>query len=193
MKNLIKKIYEYKNLKNNCKNSYIDSSIELRLPQYIKCEDFVNIGKNCKLLCWDTYNNKKLEKKPQILIKSGTKITRNLTIQCANNVTINNNVLIASDVFIIDYNHGLNPETKSYFDNELDVSSGVIIDEGAWIGNNTIILGGVKIGKKSIIGAGAVVTHDIPDYCIAVGNPANIIKKYDFENKKWILVKKEQK
>ena len=48
-----------------------------------------------------------------------------------------------------------------------------------------IILGGVTIGKKAVIAAGAVVTKDVPEYTIAAGNPANVIKKYNFENKQW--------
>ncbi|UKA22769.1 hypothetical protein IHC92_04280 [Photobacterium damselae subsp. damselae] len=47
---------------------------------------------------------------------------------------------------------------------------------------------GVSIGKYCIIGARSVVTKDIPDYCVAAGNPAKIIKKYDFELKEWIKV-----
>ena len=45
---------------------------------------------------------------------------------------------------------------------------------------------GAKIGKHCVIGANSVVTKDIPDYCIAVGIPAKVIKRYDFEKKQWI-------
>lgn len=47
---------------------------------------------------------------------------------------------------------------------------------------------GVTIGKRSVIGAGAVVTKSVPQYCVAVGNPAKIIKKFDFEQGKWVRV-----
>ena len=107
------------------------------------------------------------------------------TVQCANKVTIGNDVLVSSDVFMIDYNHGLNPLTPSYLDNSLEVSKGIVVEDGVWIGNNVIILGGVTIGKKAVIAAGAVVTKDVPEYTIAAGNPANVIKKYNFENKQW--------
>ena len=65
---------------------------------------------------------------------------------------------------------------------------GVCIDEGSWIGEKVCILPGVTIGKKCIIGAGSVVTKDVPDYCIACGNPAKVIKKYDFDEHRWIRV-----
>lgn len=61
----------------------------------------------------------------------------------------------------------------------------VVIEDGAWIGNNVIILPGAHIGKKSIIGAGSIVTSHIEEYSIAVGNPARIVKKYNFESKTW--------
>ena len=52
-----------------------------------------------------------------------------------------------------------------------------MIGDNCWIGENVIVLPGVHIGDGSIIGAGAVVTHDIPNYSLAVGNPAKVIKK----------------
>ena len=124
---------------------------------------------------------------PSIIIGSGVRITRNLTIQCANRVQIGDNVLIASDVFIIDYNHGNSPLTKNYRDNPLNISvGGVTIENGVWIGNNVIILPNVTIGEKSIVGAGSVVTKSIPAYSVAVGNPAHVIKHFDFEANIWI-------
>jgi maltose O-acetyltransferase len=55
----------------------------------------------------------------------------------------------------------------------------VIIKSGAWINPGCIITSGVTIGKNSILSAGSVVTHDVPDNCVATGNPARIIKKID--------------
>lgn len=61
-------------------------------------------------------------------------------------------------------------------------SKDIIIEDGVWIGFGVIVLPGVKIGKKSIIGAGSVVNRDIPPFCIAVGNPCKPIKFWNFEN-----------
>ena len=166
---------------------YVDGSLQLRLSKYISCGTNIAIGENSKLLCWDSYNGKKFETSPSIIIGSGVRITRNLTIQCANRVQIGDNVLIASDVFIIDYNHGNSPLTKNYLDNPLNISGrGVAIENGVWIGNNVIILPNVTIGEKSIVGAGSVVTKSIPAYSVAVGNPAHVIKHFDFETNIWI-------
>lgn len=95
-------------------------------------------------------------------------------------------VLMASDICIASENHGMNPESQVGYGGQSLVTSPVIIDKGCWIGEKVMILPGVHIGEKTIIGAGSVVTKNIPEYCIAVGNPAMVIKKYDFRHKKWM-------
>ena len=151
------------------------------------------IGENSRLLCWSSYNSCPPQLlHPNLKIGKNFHATRNLTIQCAGNITIGDDVLVASDVFIINYNHGMSPQTSSFLDNQLEVSD-VIIDDGVWIGNNVIILPGVHIGKKAIVGAGSVVTKDVPPYSIAGGNPAKVIKKFNCETLKWERITNEKK
>ena len=61
----------------------------------------------------------------------------------------------------------------------------VFIEDNVWIGESVSVLPGVRIGKNSIIGANSVVTKNIPENSIAVGNPARVIKKYNFETSFW--------
>ena len=61
----------------------------------------------------------------------------------------------------------------------------VVIGKNVWVGANSVILPGVKIGDNSVIGTGSIVIKDIPSYSVAVGNPAKVIKKYDSETKQW--------
>ena len=101
------------------------------------------------------------------------------------NITIEDNVLFASNVIVTNENHGMNPESSvPYMDQKL-IAKDVSIGEGSWIGEKVCILSGVSIGKKCIIGAGSVVTKSIPSYSIAAGNPAKILKVYNFESKRW--------
>ena len=58
------------------------------------------------------------------------------------------------------------------------------IGEGTWLGEGVCVIG-AKIGKGCVIGANAVVTKDIPDYSVAVGSPAKVIKKYNSDTKRW--------
>ena len=107
------------------------------------------------------------------------------TILNASSVTIGNDVLFASHVMISSENHGMNPESEqSYMAQPLETKP-VNIGDGCWIGEKVCILPGVNIGKKCIIGAGSVVARSIPDYSIAVGNPARVIKRYNFNTHNW--------
>jgi acetyltransferase-like isoleucine patch superfamily enzyme len=99
-------------------------------------------------------------------------------------VTIGNCVIFAQNIVMSGLNH-------SYEDLSLPISkqkettSLIIIEDECWIGANAVITAGVTIGKHSVIAAGAVVTKNIPPYSVAVGNPARIIKQYNFERKQW--------
>lgn len=91
-------------------------------------------------------------------------------------ITIEDKVLIGSSVHIYVDTHAFNNPEMPIFDQGFYNSEPVLLKQGCWIGANTIILPGVTIGKNSVIGAGSVVTKSIPDYSVAVGNPARVIK-----------------
>lgn len=100
-------------------------------------------------------------------------------ISCINSVIIGNDVRIGRKVFITDNSHGVS--NRSLMDmrpnlRPLYSKGSVVIEDCVWIGEMVCIMPGVTIGRGSIIGANAVVTKDIPPYCVAGGNPAHIIK-----------------
>lgn len=124
-------------------------------------------------------------KVPNITIGKRCYFAYNLSILACDDIIIDDDVLIASNVLITSETHGMDPTSEiPYMDQQLSVKS-VHIKQGCWIGEKVCIMPGVTIGEKSIIGAGSIVTKSIPDYCIAVGNPAKVIKKYNFENETW--------
>lgn len=100
-------------------------------------------------------------------------------------ICIENNVLIADKVCILDCTHGWQDIHLPIKDQPINFVDEVVIKEGAWISEGVTILPGVTIGKNSIIGANSVVTKSIPDYSMAAGNPAKVIKIYDIESKQW--------
>ena len=65
------------------------------------------------------------------------------------------------------------------------MTGGVCIGDDTWLGTNTVIAGTVRIGRHCVIGANSVVTEDIPDFCVAAGNPCKVIKKYNSCTKSW--------
>ena len=100
-------------------------------------------------------------------------------------VTIGDKVNLAQNIVISGLNHNYEDVSKSISDQGV-ITKVVIIENDVWIGANSTILAGVHIGEHVVVGAGSVVTKDIPRYTVAIGNPAKVIKRYDFEKKQWL-------
>ena len=99
-------------------------------------------------------------------------------------VEIGRNVMLAQNVVVSALNHGYEDISQPPSVQKVQVES-VVISDNVWIGANAVITPGVTIGKHAVIGAGSVVTRDIPDYSVAVGTPAKVVKQYNFESSKW--------
>src|SRR5690606_23938866 len=95
-----------------------------------------------------------------------------------------NNVMLAQHVVLSGLNHGYEDVLQSPKMQPVSCREIVIADD-VWIGANSVVAAGVTIGRHAVIGAGSVVTKDIPAYCVAVGNPAKVIKRYNRETKSW--------
>lgn len=99
-------------------------------------------------------------------------------------VTIGNDVMFAQNVVLSGLNHGFEDVTISPSKQPISKSP-ILVEDEVWIGANVTVTAGVKLGKHSVIGSGSVVTKDVPSYSVAVGNPARVIKKFNFEKKLW--------
>ena len=124
-------------------------------------------------------------KQSKIKIGDNCYIGYNNTFLAGGNITLEDGVLMASNILISSENHSINPESPDYYMNQKLSCAPIIVGEGTWIGEKVRILSGVTIGKKCVIGAGSIVTKDIPDFSIAVGSPAKVIKKYNFNTHEW--------
>jgi acetyltransferase-like isoleucine patch superfamily enzyme len=93
-------------------------------------------------------------------------------------VSIGNEVMLAQNIVISGMNHGYQDVTVSPRQQK-EICKQITIGDNVWIGANAVITAGVSIGKHCVIGAGSVVTKDIPDLCVAIGNPAKVVKKYN--------------
>jgi len=98
----------------------------------------------------------------------------NLTLIDDGHIYVGNRVLFAPNVIVTTANHPLDPELRKY---EMQYNRDVYIGENVWIGAGAVILAGVHIGKNSVIGASSVVTRDVPENVLAVGNPCRIVKE----------------
>ena len=104
----------------------------------------------------------------------------NLSILDGGKVTIGDSVFIAPNVVITTAGHAIDPEQR---DKGLEIALPISIGCHVWIGANVSILPGVTVGDNVVIGAGSVVTKDIPSNVIAVGNPCRVLRSITEEDK----------
>ena len=102
-------------------------------------------------------------------------------------VTIGNNVILAQNIVASGLNHEYKDSTIPIRFQDVTTAM-IIIEDDCWIAANAVITAGVTIGKHSVIGAGAVVTKDIPPFSVATGNPAKVVKQFDDNLKQWVKV-----
>ncbi len=111
-----------------------------------------------------------------ISIGAGTSMSGNCTITAVRRVEIGRDVLIARNVHISDHFHAFEDRETPVKNQGVARIAAITIHDGAWIGHGAVICPGVTIGRNAVIGANAVVREDVPDYCVAAGVPARIIR-----------------
>jgi len=179
---LFRRIFYVCNVKRFNHFSYtatIDNPSRIEGHQYISIEAYAYVQSFSWLLALKSDNVK-----PHLEIKKGATIGRFSHIVALRKVVIGENVLIAEKVYISDNTHEYRDVTQPIIKQPILHKGDVYIGENSWIGENVSIIG-VSIGKHCVIGANSVVTQDIPDYSVAVGIPAKVIKRYNFNNNKW--------
>lgn len=164
---------------------------DIRNRKYIKISKRFTSGFSCRLEAIVLQN----QNQNHILISLGENVQINdyVHITAAESIIIGNNVLIASKVFISDLNHGnysngIADSPISLPNDRAIITKPVVISDNVWLGEGVCVLPGCTIGFGSIIGAASVVTKNIPPNCIAVGNPAKVIKQYDYAVKQWLPI-----
>jgi len=164
------------------KNSFIKGKVWLTNPENITIGNSCQIGPLCRLETFPNYANEKSF--PKLIIGDKTSIQHAVHIYCKESVVIGEGCLIASGCMITDNNHGTDAIGDHYVNQPLN-SRPTIIEDDVWLGENVCVLAGSKIGKRSIVRSNSVVIGLIPSYSIVSGNPAVIIKKYNFETNIW--------
>ena len=162
--------------------------VEIKNSIYIQMERRVYLGKNALIQVEPFHHLKFGSHKPKLKIGNYVSIGAGAVISAVSDIELEDDVIIAPYCYIADNSHSFDRVDVSIKYQGLDKVSPVKIKKGAWLGWNSVICPGVTIGKNSVIGANSVVTKDIPDYCVAVGAPAKVIKKYDFESGKWLKI-----
>lgn len=191
----VRKLYFtfYKHLFKKCGSIFIAGSFRISGKRNIKIGK-LSAGRRVTIDAIKYFNDKVYS--PSIVIGHNVSFSDDVHIACTNSIRIGNNILLGSHIYITDHDHGIysgddikhsspaEPPPCRY----LTSTGSVIIEDNVHIGEYVCIMKNVKIGKGSVIGALSVVTKDVPEYSIAVGNPARVIKKYDFGNHIWINI-----
>ena len=105
----------------------------------------------------------------------------NCTLLDVAKIKIGDNCQMAPNVAIYTAGHPVHPVSRN---SAYEYGKEVTIGDNVWIGGNTVVCPGVHIGSNVVIGAGSVVTKNIPDWCIAAGNPCKVIRKITDDDKK---------
>lgn len=142
--------------------------------------EHISIGNNAHIV---TANDRKVslstwqfgDHQGRIEIGDNCLLCPGVRIDSASRITIENNCMMAAGSYITD------ADWHDIYDRTLTVgtTTPVTLKENVWIGDSAIVCKGVTIGRNSIVGAGAVVVHDVPDNAIVVGNPATVVKYLD--------------
>ena len=148
--------------------------------RYVHLQNNVTINRDCWIHALGS-----VARNPSIVIGPNTGVGMGATISAAKSVILGKEVMLARNVYISDHSHAYGDPNVPISLQGITEPKGVLIDDGAWLGQNVCILPGVRVGKGAIVGANSVVTRDVPDLSIAVGAPAVIVKQYNAVTQQW--------
>jgi acetyltransferase-like isoleucine patch superfamily enzyme len=171
------------------KGSYIRKPLLIANPKFVSIGEYVSIRDGVRL---EAIQDSKA-RDPNLSIGNNTNIEQNVHIICHSRIQIGTNVSITGNCSIVDVTH---PYSDVHNPMKIgariqDDDSYVEIGDGSFIGYGTVILPNVRIGAYVIVGANSVVLQDIPDYAVAAGAPARIIKRFEPGSGSWIKVRPE--
>lgn len=128
---------------------------------------------------------------PNVTIGDGSLFEQGFHLTAAGTINIGNQVACSRNVSVLGIQHEYEDITRAIIEQPLGVAP-VSIGDGTLIGMNCVILPGVSIGKHCMIGANSVVSRDVPDFCVAAGSPARVIRRYEAAEQKWVKTVKPE-
>jgi acetyltransferase-like isoleucine patch superfamily enzyme len=146
---------------------------------YISGRLVIHLGENVTVHGKSSFEANRVYDSPVLNIGDNTYLGYELTISVGQEVTIGRNCYIADRVIIADHDgHPLDADARRRRETVApDRIRPVVIENDVWIGSRSIILKGVRIGRGAVVGAGSVVTSDVPPNAVACGNPARVVKR----------------
>lgn len=121
----------------------------------------------------------------EIHIGANCQIRENAQITAADRVVVGERVGIGRNCLVSDHDHGYEDVDRHILDNPITSPRPVTLEDGCMLGNCVRVAPGVRVGRHTLVGFGSVVTRDLPPYSIAIGSPARVVRRYNFETGKW--------
>jgi len=167
------------------RNVYIFPGVHIVRAQFISIGDNVTIGRGTEIYVHSTH----LDLKDYIIrVGNNVHIGDYNIIGARKSIVLEDNVLIGPHVMIGDHSHHYENIEIPVKQQAATEGRPIRIEQDSWIGANVFILPNVTIGRHSVVGANSVVNRDIPPYSVAVGVPARVIKRYNFDLKQWVRI-----
>jgi acetyltransferase-like isoleucine patch superfamily enzyme len=160
------------------KGSVIELPVRLMGEEYIVIGQRVYIGAGSWLQVLGSDHSE-----PALVVGDGTAIAGNCVLSASSSIRLGARVLIARNVYISDHAHAFeNPESPILSQGITNIGP-VEIGDGAWLAQNVVVTPGVRIGRGAVVGANSVVRDDVPDYAVAVGAPARVVRRFGEESR----------
>jgi lipopolysaccharide O-acetyltransferase len=155
------------------KRSVLELPVRLTGEEHIAVGDDVFIGGGSWLQVLGTPSDS-----PVIVVGDGTAIAGGCVLSAAHSLRLGRQVLIARNVYISDHVHAFENTDQAVLKQGITGIGGVEIGDGAWLGQNVVVTPGVRVGRGAVVGANSVVRDDVPDFAVAVGAPARVIRQF---------------
>ena len=149
--------------------SRLSLPVQLHNSERISVGGHVYFGPGCWLLTHDPGG--------RLEVGEGSSIAGYCVLSAATNIRVGRKVLFARNVYVADHRHGFERADLAVLEQPIADLRPIHIGDGAWLGQNVVVLPGVTIGPNAVIGANSVVRDDVPPHCVAVGAPARVVRE----------------
>ncbi len=173
---MIQRLYYQPMLRAHCESCGPGLLLENGFP-FIAGSLRIRMGRNCWINGQTTFTSSSLLDAPTLTIGDQTYIGYGVTVSVGRSVTLGSYVKVADHCFICDNpGHPLDALERRHKGVSSEDIRSVVIEDDVWLGTRVIVLPGVRIGKGTVVGAGSVVTKDLPAFSLAAGNPARPLR-----------------